>query len=289
MRFSAYVISGDQIAQKFGIPTANLDVSDFLEPKESGVFATEIFIGNDKYQGVLFIGYKHFPQRMFIAEVFIFDFEGDLYGQEVEVETWKFIRHSQKFETPEELFAMIRNDIVCAKKFFLRRDVFSQWREVSSVEISKMVQRAIEKLSVNSEFLKTKNILIFAPINKEIPFTEELTREFPDKTYFFPKIIKNEIRFFESNFSDLKKDKFDISTPSKDAQEFRNQRSMAIIPAVAADKKGNRLGRGGGFYDRFLVNFPDKKIVVLPKFAIVDSIPVEDHDIPVDLVLTISI
>jgi len=288
MKFSARVISGDKIAQKFGIPTANLDVSNLEKPEETGVFAAEIAIGNDKYQGVLFIGYKNFPKRMFIAEVFVFDFSGDLYSQKVEVETRRFIRHAQKFKTPEELFSTIKNDIVRAKKFFLRCDVFAKWGELSNKEINGMAQKAIGELSRNTNFINSSNVLIFAPIGNEIPFTEKLIREFLNKKYFFPRIVGDEIRFFESEFSNLKKDKMGILTPSKSAAEFQNQKAIAIIPAVAADRKGNRLGRGGGFYDRFLSNFSFPKIVVLPEFAVFEHIPVEAHDETVDEVLSIK-
>ncbi len=288
MKFSARVIPGKKIAQTFGMPTANLDVSNVLKLEKTGVFAVNVRLKNQEFRGVLFIGKKFFPEETFSAELFIFDFSGNLYNQILEIETKKFIRSSQKFPNSEELFKAIKNDIVRAKKFFLRGDVFQKWEELSDQEIKQITQNAVEKLALNTGFGQASNVLIFAPIENEIRFVEQLIREFPQKKYFFPRIIGNEIRFFESEFSNLEKDKLGIATPLEPAPEFQNQKkSIIIVPGIAADKKGNRLGRGGGFYDRFLSSFNYKKIMVLPEFAVFGSIPTEKHDVRVDFVLSI--
>ncbi|MDE6142896.1 MAG: 5-formyltetrahydrofolate cyclo-ligase, partial [Muribaculaceae bacterium] len=57
-------------------------------------------------------------------------------------------------------------------------------------------------------------------------------------------------------------------------------------PAVAYDRKGNRLGRGKGFYDRLLQTTSATKIGVGYEFQLVDEIPVEPHDVGMDMVIT---
>lgn len=61
-----------------------------------------------------------------------------------------------------------------------------------------------------------------------------------------------------------------------------------LIPALAIDRFGHRLGRGGGFYDRFLSSFAGVKIAVVPSTRFVPEVPVEPHDIAVDGVATES-
>jgi 5-formyltetrahydrofolate cyclo-ligase len=59
-----------------------------------------------------------------------------------------------------------------------------------------------------------------------------------------------------------------------------------IVPLLGADKTGNRLGYGAGFYDRMLRGTPGMKVGLLPESCVVDALPVEPHDVPVDVVIT---
>ena len=59
-----------------------------------------------------------------------------------------------------------------------------------------------------------------------------------------------------------------------------------VIPAVAFDRRGNRLGRGKGFYDRLLQSTTATKIGVGYDFQLFEEIPVEEHDVPMDFVIT---
>jgi 5-formyltetrahydrofolate cyclo-ligase len=61
---------------------------------------------------------------------------------------------------------------------------------------------------------------------------------------------------------------------------------LVLVPGLAFDRQGNRLGYGGGYYDRFLVKVTALKIGLVPEALIVDEIPCEPHDIPMDILLT---
>ena len=63
---------------------------------------------------------------------------------------------------------------------------------------------------------------------------------------------------------------------------------IIIVPAIAFDEHGNRLGRGGGFYDSYLRHFEGTKIGICKDMQLVDELPIEDHDIRVDFVCTES-
>ena len=61
---------------------------------------------------------------------------------------------------------------------------------------------------------------------------------------------------------------------------------IIIVPAIAFDRTGNRLGRGGGFYDAYLRNFDGPKVGICKELQLVDELPIEEHDVKVDFVIT---
>lgn len=114
------VIRGQGIAATvLGVPTANLDVnpvSKRLPPH--GVYACQVKIpGQDKpFWGILNSGMRPtFSGVSFSLEVFIMDFEGDLYEQELQIRLLHFIRPERRFEGPEQLKAQIQTDIHSAR------------------------------------------------------------------------------------------------------------------------------------------------------------------------------
>lgn len=62
--------------------------------------------------------------------------------------------------------------------------------------------------------------------------------------------------------------------------------SLALIPCLAATRRGERLGHGGGYYDRFLEQFRGLSVLVCPHALVLDSLPLESHDRSTDFVLT---
>ena len=61
---------------------------------------------------------------------------------------------------------------------------------------------------------------------------------------------------------------------------------LMTVPGIAFDAKGNRLGRGGGFYDRMLSGFRGVSAAVAFDFQIYDLVPTESHDFPVDTIIS---
>ncbi len=63
---------------------------------------------------------------------------------------------------------------------------------------------------------------------------------------------------------------------------------LVIVPGVAFDRLGNRIGQAGGYYDRFLPRTSAPKVALAYDFQIVDDLPVDSHDVPVDILVTES-
>ncbi len=104
---------------------------------------------------------------------------------------------------------------------------------------------------------------------------------------FVPKIINDSI--FEvvklNDFSELKKDKFGILAPVNSDKIDSVKFNLLLIPGLAFDKKMNRLGRGKGYFDRFLNEVTGVKIGLCYDFQIVDKVPIADNDVKMDIIV----
>lgn len=65
-----------------------------------------------------------------------------------------------------------------------------------------------------------------------------------------------------------------------------NDIDIAFIPGIAFDRRGGRLGFGKGYYDRFLSEFHGVKIGFCYEFQLIDTLPLDSHDIPMDIIIT---
>lgn len=61
---------------------------------------------------------------------------------------------------------------------------------------------------------------------------------------------------------------------------------LCIVPCICADQKCNRVGRGGGYYDRFLADFAGTKMLLCRDVLVHESVPTKEHDVPCDLLIT---
>jgi riboflavin kinase/FMN adenylyltransferase len=115
------VIDGRRLGRTLGFPTANLrPESEQLPP--NGVYAVRATVGAKEYHGVANIGVRPTVTNgdaELLLETHLFDFSGDLYGQDMEVHFLKFLRPEQKFPSLDALKAQIAEDSAAAKKCFI--------------------------------------------------------------------------------------------------------------------------------------------------------------------------
>ncbi len=113
------VMHGRRIGRTIGIPTTNLipPSSKLLPP--CGVYVSKTLIDGSFHDGVTNIGYKPTvgEEKYIGAETYIFDFDGDLYGEIIEVELLYYMRPELKFDSLEELVIKMREDVIIAKNY----------------------------------------------------------------------------------------------------------------------------------------------------------------------------
>lgn len=155
-------------------------------------------------------------------------------------------------------------------------------------------QRIKEKLFAASEFQKAQTILFYASFDGEVE-TFEMIRQAQKlgKKISLPKIVKDQkkmIPCFIEDVEDLTLGPYGIKEPKEDAifPVDLDELDLAVVPGVAFDRKNVRLGRGAGYYDRFLRCLPSR----IPTFGLafdfqmVDTLPYQkDLDIPVSRVI----
>jgi 5-formyltetrahydrofolate cyclo-ligase len=143
------------------------------------------------------------------------------------------------------------------------------------------------------EFKKSKVVMLYASKDSEVR-TEKIIDEAlgAGKKVALPRctgletIVPKEI---ENRKNDLEKGCFGIREPKKHKRSVQLQEiDLVVVPGVAFDKSRRRLGRGKGFYDKFLKGLPRGTLSVglAFDFQIVDNLPKDSHDIPVSKVIT---
>jgi riboflavin kinase / FMN adenylyltransferase len=107
------VIEGARLGRKLGFPTANLDITGLLTPPP-GVYAAEAHIAGKRHRAAVNIGHRptlHSADPQLHVEAHLLDFDGDIYGQALELVFLKKLREEEKFPTPAALRVQIAEDI----------------------------------------------------------------------------------------------------------------------------------------------------------------------------------
>lgn len=167
----------------------------------------------------------------------------------------------------------IRDTIVDKRKKLAKEYVHEYSMELSKkffeTEIYKNAKIIMSYVSIKGEF-ETKYI------NRRI-LSEGKTLVLP-KTYGQGLMKAFEVKTMD----ELVKNSFGLHEPLESVEHLPD---LIIMPGVAFDKRGNRIGFGGGYYDRYLQGKTIKTVALCYEFQVVEGFAVEEHDIPVDYLL----
>lgn len=162
-------------------------------------------------------------------------------------------------------------------------------KELTKDEINLFSNKCLNKLFSLEEYKKATTILTYISYNNELKTDDLINQAFLDrKKVASPKVIGKNMEFYYFNSLDeLQKGKYGILEPRQNNIKIE-ENSILIMPALAFDIKGHRVGYGGGFYDRFLERYNYKKIGLCYDFQIVDDIEYEEFDIKPNIIITDS-
>lgn len=174
------------------------------------------------------------------------------------------------------------------EKRAIRKRVFASRKACSDENVKNWSREITRKVTGLPEFQKAGHILIYADYNHEVMtgFLIEAAWKAGKETAV-PKVEGKDMIFYRlTDFSQLEPGYFGIPEPSA-GEKVHWEDSLMIMPGVAFDRKGNRVGYGGGFYDRFLEKHPDiKKVAVAFDFQVFPEVPREPTDISPEILVT---
>ncbi|MCR4337495.1 MAG: 5-formyltetrahydrofolate cyclo-ligase [Candidatus Omnitrophica bacterium] len=182
------------------------------------------------------------------------------------------------------------------KKLTIRKRILNLLKNQKEEERLYKSQAILKQFFKIPEYSEVKTILFYFAFGGEVETMEMIKRaQHEGKKVALPFVLLKEKKLIpiliENLEEDLEHGPYGIPQPYYNESKILDLKNldMAVIPGLAFDKRCYRLGRGIGFYDRFLARFPqDKKISSVGlafDFQLVDSLPTQEHDVPVSRVV----
>ena len=170
----------------------------------------------------------------------------------------------------------------------LRREIREKKRAMTEEQIVTASARLGELFRACPQYNSAKTIYGYLPYNQEVRTVPMLEQAMKDgKRVAVPKCYGDEMRFlYMDDLSKVEEGYAGIPGPVADEPVADDPTALVLMPGMAFTKDGKRMGYGGGFYDKFLASEPGHPTVALCyEFQMVEDLPTEDYDIPVDCVL----
>ena len=175
----------------------------------------------------------------------------------------------------------------------IRSSILKKRKNMTFSEVLEKSERIKEKIFHMDEFKDSKTVLFYISYDNEV-YTHDMIKESYKlkKLVVVPKIIKNYHKILCSTLTrwdDLFIGSYNILEPRNECFKEISLESidLIIIPGIAFDCKGNRIGHGKGYYDRFLTKkITAHRLALAFEFQIVDRIPTESHDVKVGKIVT---
>lgn len=170
----------------------------------------------------------------------------------------------------------------------LRSMIRQQKRAMTAEEIDSRSAKLTTLFLASEAYHSAKTIYGYLPYNQEVrtvPLLEQALRD--GKQVAVPKVYGEEMKFlYITDLTAVSKGYAGIPEPIADEPEADDETALVLMPGLAFDPQGHRIGYGGGFYDKFLSQEPDHPTIALCyDFQVFPQLETEAFDIPVDAVI----
>lgn len=172
------------------------------------------------------------------------------------------------------------------KKNDIRMMVAAHKSLLNDTEKADAAIRLFERLEQLAAFTLADNILVYHSLPDEMPTHTFIEKWSSRKRFFLPRVNGVNLEVLPYDRSRLHLGAFHIEEPDGDNIFPIEDIELVIVPGVAYDGAGHRIGRGKGYYDRLLASSKAVKIGIAYDFQFVDEIEVESTDVDMDFILT---
>ncbi len=168
----------------------------------------------------------------------------------------------------------------------LRHIIREYKKTLSAEELARKSSNAITALKSNSRFQQAATVCLYASLADEVDTTELIEHHKRKKRILLPSVKGDDIELHEYGMFDTTLiGDFGITESCGTLFTDYDSIDLVIVPGMAFDKNGNRLGRGKGYYDKLLSRIKAHKVGLCFDFQMVNSVPTQPHDIRMDEVI----
>ncbi|MHC4076734.1 MAG: 5-formyltetrahydrofolate cyclo-ligase [Planctomycetota bacterium] len=175
----------------------------------------------------------------------------------------------------------------------LRQQLLKKLIELSEKQRNQKSRKACRNLVSTPQFQQASVVMMFLSLPQEVDTSDAILQAWQQgKTIAVPRIswqqrhmIPVQINSLDTGFSTSASG---MRNPISGAPVPFEEIDLVVAPALGFDRNGNRLGRGGSYYDRFFANRQLRAVRCSFAFAeqLIESVPVTENDVPVDLLVT---
>ena len=156
----------------------------------------------------------------------------------------------------------------------LRAIIEQQRRMMTKEEVAEQSKLIIEQLEQMAAFREAQVVLLYYPIHNEVDLRPLLTKYEGQKTFLLPVTHRHSMEVRPYDGDDMMQ-KGRLGVPEPQTKTYKGAIDLIMVPGVVFDQHRHRIGRGGGYYDKFLAKHPNTK-----KFGVCYSFQLKKHDIP---------
>ena len=169
----------------------------------------------------------------------------------------------------------------------LRAEIKVLKKQHTKEQLLEQSEKILAQLEQHPDFVKAERVMLYSALPDEVQTQAFLEKWHLKKQIILPTVVGDDIIpvAYEKD-TDFAVGDFNILEPQN--EPYKGDFDLIVVPGVAFDRKDNRLGRGRGYYDRFLCqHLSVKRIGICFDFQLVDEIPTEPFDIRMDEVISL--